>query len=105
MKSDDYWTGLADVISDDLPENVKGAIYRVLTFAESHDDFIQKVTEILENSGDKLIFVEEAENLTEFLKHSWLLEDHEIYEMMPTAEKNKNDVVTGQIEFYAHDDA
>lgn len=60
MKTDDYWTGLADVISDELPENVKGANYRVLTFAESYEGFVQKVTETLENSGDKVIFIEEA---------------------------------------------
>ena len=105
MKVDDYWTGLVDVISDELPKNVEGAIYRVLTFADNYETFLEKVTEILGNSGDKVIIIEEAESLVDFLNHSWLTENHEIYEMIPTAEKNKNDVVSGQIEFYTHNDA
>ncbi len=105
MQTNNYWTGLADVTSKELPKGVKGAIYRVLTYAESYEAFIQKVTEVLENSGDKVSVVEEAEVLTDFLKHSWLIEDHEIYEMMETSEKNREDVVSGQIQFYSYDDA
>ncbi len=74
----------------ELPKDVKGAIYRVLTFAENRETFVKKVTEILENSGDEVIFIEEVESLTEFLEHSRLIDDHEIYEVMPTAEKNKS---------------
>jgi len=105
MQTNNYWTGLADVTSKELPKSVKGAIYRVLTYAESYEAFIQKVSEVLENSGDEVSIVEEAEVLTDFLKHSWLIEDHEIYEMMETSEKNREDVVSGQIQFYSYDDA
>ena len=105
METEKYWTGIADITSNELPENLSGAVYRVLTFAEDYETFVQKVAEVLQKSGDTLFMIEEAENLTEFLKHNWLIEDHEIYEMMPTAEKNKDDVVCGQINYYAQDDA
>jgi len=97
METEKYWTGVADITSSKLPKNIAGAVYRVLTFAEDYETFVQKVTDVLQNSGGTLFIIEEAENLTESLKHNWLIEDHEIYEMIPTAEKNKDDVVCGQI--------
>ncbi len=100
MDTGKYWTGIADVTSDEMPPNISGAVYRVLTFAENYEAFIQKVTDVLKNSGDTLFIIEDPENLTEFLKHNWLIEDHEIYEMMPTAEKNQDDVVSGEIQYY-----
>lgn len=105
MKTEKYWTGIADVTSEELPKNIKGAIYRVLTFAESYETFVQKVTDILSKAGDTLTIIEEAEPLAKFLEHSWVEDDHEIYEMMETAEKNKQDVVCGEIEYYSYDDA
>jgi hypothetical protein len=100
MDTGKYWTGIADVTSDEMPPNISGAVYRVLTFAENYEAFIQKVTDVLKISGDTLFMIEDPENLTEFLKHNWLIEDHEIYEMMPTAEKNQDDVICGEIEYY-----
>jgi glutathionylspermidine synthase len=105
METGKYWTGIADVTSDEMPSNISGAVYRVLTFAENYKAFIQKVTEVLKNSGDTLFIIEEPENLTEFLKQSWLTGDHEIYEMMPTAEKNQDDVVCGEIGYYFEEGA
>ncbi len=105
METEKYWTGIADVTSNEISENISGAVYRVLTFAEDYETFVQKVADVFQKSGDTLFIIEEAENLTKFLKHTWLVEDHEIYEMMPTAEKNKEDVVCGQINYYAQDDA
>jgi hypothetical protein len=104
MDTGKYWTGMADVTSDEMPPNISGAVYRVLTFAENFEAFNQKVTDVLKNSGDTLFIIEEPENLIEFLKNNWLTDDHEIYEMMPTAEKNQGDVVCGGIEYYFEED-
>lgn len=100
-----FYTGIADVTSEELPENAKGAVYRVLTYADDYESFVDKVRAVLYDSGDTLIFIEEPEPLSKFLKHNWVTEEHEICEMMVTADKNKGDVVCGEIEYYAFDDA
>ena len=105
MRTSDYWTGIVDVSSTELPNGAKGAVYRVLTFAEDYDSFLTKVTTVLAASGDTVAFIEEAETLTDFLQHHRLDKSHEIHEMMQTAEKSNVDVVCGDIEYYSFDDA
>ena len=104
METDKYWTGIADVTSNNLTKNVKGAVYRVLTFAEDYEAFYRKVETTLRISGDTLVFMEEPEVLADFLKHSWLDKEHEIYGMMKASEKNNQDVVCGEVEYYTFDD-
>ena len=106
MKTDNYWTGLADVTSQytEARKDIKGAIYRVITFAESYEAFVQKVEDVLCNSGDVLLLIEEPESLTAFLKNGWLEDDHEIYEMFDQAEISKNDVVSGEIQHYGYEE-
>ncbi len=100
-----FWTGIADVTSAELPPNTQGAVYRVLTYAQDYESFLKKVTDVLRNSGDSLAYLEEPEILADFLKHDWVGDDHEICEMMITADKNKEDVVCGEAEYYVFDDA
>lgn len=91
--TDNFWTGIADVTSDELPVEAKGAVYRVVTFASDYEAFFLKVSDVLADSGDTLTFIEEPEQVSHFLRHSWVKKDHEVYEMMVTADKNKGDVV------------
>lgn len=105
IDAEKYWTGLADVTSRHLPSDVKGAIYRVLTYAADCDAFVRKVSKVLSDSGDTLSFMEEPELLAAFLSHEWVEKDHEIFGMMITAEKSKDDVVCGDPEYYSFDDA
>ena len=105
MNTEEYWTGIADVNSSELPNAARGAVYRVVTYAKDYDLFVQKVTDVLSSSGDILTMIEEPERLSTFLEHGWVEKDHEIYEMMRTAEKNKQDVVCGEVEYYTLDDA
>ena len=100
-----FWTGIADVTSEDFPENVKGAVYRVLTYTDDCDSFLVKVKSVLSASGDTLILIEEPERLSDFVKHDWVYKDHEIFEMMITADKSRADVVCGEAEYYSSDDA
>lgn len=103
-----YWTGLANMVSDgayQMPINAIGLITRVVTFANSYDEFLQKVSDVADKSGLKLIHLDEAEVLSDFLAHQWVTDDHEIYEIMEQAEKIVENVVSGEIEYYTHDDA
>ncbi|MCO6511272.1 MAG: hypothetical protein J5I65_10830 [Aridibacter famidurans] len=100
MDTDKYWTGLADVVSDYIPSNAKGAIYRVLTFSESYDEFVEKVRTILKKSGDILLVIEEPELLKDFLTHDFVSDDHEIWDLMEQAAKKPQDVVCGDLELY-----
>lgn len=100
-----FWTGIADVTSPELPSDVQGAVYRVLTYAADYESFARKVADVIPMSGDELQYVEEPESLSDFLRHDWVTEDHEIFEMMKTANRNKQDVICGDIEYYTYDDA
>lgn len=108
MNYQDYWTGLANLVSDgtyEMPENAIGMITRFVTFATNYDDFLQKANDVAKKSGLKLIFIEEPERVNAFLKHQWATDDHEIYELLEQAEKIKENVVCGEFHYYTHNDA
>jgi hypothetical protein len=105
MNTEYYWTGIADVTSNSLPQGAKGAVYRVLTFAIDHDMFAQKVTDHFSRSDDTLLSIESAEQLCDFLEHSWVADDHEIHAMMQTADRDRHDVICGGTQYYSEDDA
>lgn len=105
MDTDQFWTGIADVSSDEFPEQIRGSLYRVVTFATDLEAFEKKVREILSKIGHKLVVLEEPEVLTDFLRHDWVQEDDEIYEMMQTSQNNKENVVCGDPEYYNYDEA
>lgn len=101
---ENYWTGLADFISSEMPTNAIGVIARVVTFAPTLEDFECKVHDIEENSGGKLIVIEEPYRISDFFKQK-LDKSHEVYELFETAKKNVNDVVFGDYEYYTQNDA
>ena len=105
MEMKEYWTGIADVASDTLPANIKGALYRVVTFAEDREAFTAKVQRVLLEAGDRLLYIEETETVDSFLKQSWVDNDHEIFELIETAKRQKANVVCGDAEFYSFDDS
>lgn len=98
------WTGIADVTSGHLPENVQGALYRVLTFAESQAEFHEKVRRALLESGDTLQYMEDVELVSELFVREQPGSDHEIHEMIETSDKSREDVVCGEIVFYTRSD-
>ena len=99
-----YWTGLADFISNEMPSNAIGIVARVVTYAVTFEDFETKVRDIEENSGGSLIVIEEPFRVADFLKKA-LDENHEIYELLETAKKNLDDVVYGKYKYYTQNDA
>lgn len=105
MNKKKYWTGIVDVTSEELPDGIKGALYRVVTYADNYQNFVEKVTTILANFGDTVLVIEESSTLSDFLENGYIDQDHEIYEMLETATKNKQDVICGGIEYYSFDDA
>jgi hypothetical protein len=104
MNIENYWTGLADFTTNEMPPNAIGIIARVTTYALGYEEFIRKVSEINSKMGGKLIVIEDACEVSDFLIHD-LHEDHEIYEMLETAQKFPNDVVYGNFNYYTKDDA
>ncbi len=99
-----YWTGLADFTTSEMPSNAIGIVARVVTFAEGYDEFYEKVREINTNMGGQLIIIEEPSNVSDFFDQQ-LDKDHEIYEILETAHKFPNDVVYGEYHYYTSDDA
>ena len=109
MNYANYWTGLADFISNgdyEMPGDSIGVIVRVVTLANNKDEFIKKVDEVFQNIGLKLIVIEEVELFNVFLDKEFVTEDHEIYEFWDEIiNLNDYDVVCGYFHFYSSDDA
>ena len=99
---------MANCISDgtfEMPLNAIGMVFRVVTFANTEQEFSQKVARVLQIGGLKLISLEDSEKVSDFLKHDWVAEDHEVFEIQEQAEKILENVVCGTPQYYTHNDA
>ncbi len=103
MDEYNFWTGLAEFTTDDLPSHSIGIIARVVTFAKDYDAFYKKVEQINSQMGGVLNNIEESFRVPDFLKQQ-LIKDHEIHEMFEQAKKSPNNVVYGKFHNYRHDD-
>jgi hypothetical protein len=104
MNNENYWTGLADFTIGDMPPNAIGIIARVVTLGKNFEEFQTKVSELNDDMGGVLIFIEEACKVSDFLKQA-VDKNHEIFEMIETARKHPNDVVYGEFNYYTQNDS